>query len=261
MFNLRRFNARKMSAKKSAKWHCSVNHVGDRTKSAGTTQRYVRLCKEADSKFGADLCTIDGRIFVLGVDEAPRKGDAWQYSPAFRAGLTRFDEITQIEHDDVSDMDISEIYEYLFTRDSVHLTILDGPLAETHTIAGRSTIAALLAELEWCDDDYAAPVGSICSALPAGHSVVEIEGELVLGLDAQEMRAMVEYLCEKKGCDAVSVTTMPNDFAAAFLSAFNAAYSLGGSKDWTASALLQRSMRSKSSMAQRFFPRLVATLA
>lgn len=224
------------------------------------TQRTIKLFKDQFSRFGADMCTVDGRIFVLGVEEEMQKPtdgeDLGTFLPAARAGLSRFDEIVQLEHEDVLGTPLTDIYAQLFVAEKIELTVADRPCALSHTLAGQSTIATFLdecVESEPSADIKIVHSGAHSTCIPPSHAIVEVEGELVLSFNLDEIRAVVEYTSHQNECDVVRITTMPMEYAAAFMRAYQKSSSVAGSKDWKASCLLRRSLRHSSRRgSQRF---------
>lgn len=63
----------------------------------------------AESRFGVDLCRINGSVYVLNVHEKDANSEAAaelegcsKYLPGYRAGLTRFDEAVQVRSSPIS---------------------------------------------------------------------------------------------------------------------------------------------------------------
>lgn len=212
------------------------------------TQRQINVLKDSNTRFGADLVQVENRIFVLGVDESEdASGDLY---PAMRAGLSRFDEVTQVQEDDVECQPLADLYAQLFMSKSVQLTVVDRPVVRTSTVSGQAKIESALAQLETGAYDTLVYTHAEGCGIPAGHAIVEVENELVLGMTFEEFCAVVQYTAHKKQCDVVNFTTMPLEYAGAFLAAYQKTHT-AAAKDWKNNQLLRRSLRHSSRKQRR----------
>lgn len=209
------------------------------------TQRRITLSKDADSRFGADLCKISGRVFVLKVDETKVNDAYGEYLPAMRAGLSRFDEVTQIDEQDIGDRTLATVYHYLQESSRVNITVADHPLLHSFTIAGAPALEQLSMALAATGNDRDLVYTETACVIPEGEAIVEVNGELVLGVTLAELSVVLQYAADKSEDEvgAFNVTTLPVDVAAAFLSAYVETTAVYGSKDWKAGDLLRRSLR------------------
>ena len=98
------------------------------------------------TRFGADLCKVNGHVFVLNVDERIDP-DTDAHFPAMRAGLSRFDEITHLGEEDVRTQDLPTVYKRMLSDDKVRLSVVDRPMVQSHTVAGSGAVQALIQQL------------------------------------------------------------------------------------------------------------------
>lgn len=209
------------------------------------TQRRITLTKKANARFGADLCRISGRIFVLRVDETKVNDEFGEYLPAMRAGLSRFDEIIQIEEQDISHLALPDTYKYLQEAKRINITVADRPLLRhyniTHGDSAEAVRSSLAAAGHHQDLVYMATADT---PIPAGEAFVEIKGELVLGVPIDQLTIVLDYAIDK--CDETGsfcISTLPLEVAASFLSAYVETTAVFGSKDWKSNELLRKSIR------------------
>jgi hypothetical protein len=211
---------------------------------AKPTQRRIVLNKSANTRFGADLCRIAGRIFVLKVDETKVNDEFGEYLPAMRAGLSRFDEIIQIEEQDVSRFALPEIYQYLQETRRINITVADRPLLRSYSITHGDSAESLRTALAAAGAHKDVVYTTSDTSIPAGEALVEIKGELVLGVPLDQLEIVLDYAVDKcEDTESFQVSTLPVEVAASFLSAYIETTAVFGSKDWKANELVRKSIR------------------
>lgn len=219
-------------------------------------QRQLEIVKAPNTRFGIDLCRVNGRVFVLKVHSPTDAGNKNNKSAtpalshaAHRVGLQRFDELLQVEEEFIQNRPLESIYRYLHKAELVNITVQDRPLINTHLLTVSSAYVALQshslvmlgdAELQVV---CVMPDSSASVVLPVGESIVEVDGRVTLGMSVQELLAVLEYARHTSEDGFIEVSTMSRDLARAFFAAFKLTADVYGHTDWKPVDHLRKSLR------------------
>ena len=233
-------------------------------------QRRFELTKQANSRFGADLCRINGRVYVLNVHEPPTparrstvssllnmdKSDAkaeqnaqqGQFA-AHRLGLRRFDELFMIREECIATWNLEDIYNYLHRSSRMDVTVMDANITTQRSVPAAAVEGALANgtlqfEMEGNTDIRIVRVrstSSLAAELPPTESIAEINGYLVLGMELQEVMAILWYACHESEDGVVTFSTVRPDYARAFLTALLLTADIYGYCEWKPTEVLRKS--------------------
>jgi hypothetical protein len=216
-------------------------------------QRQLELVKPANSRFGLDLCRVNGRVYILKVHE-PHKAAPSGIAPvsyaAYRVGLRRFDEITHIDDEPVRTISLEQIYRYLHTSAFVNMTVSERAVVSAHAIPTSTSdiddiTDSCMTDVDGKDRCSVAQVISETPAaaiLPANSSIVEINGMLTIGMRPSEIVAILRYARHKSSTGFVDVCTVPSELARGLLMAYVLTSDVYR-KDWRPTEHLRKSIR------------------
>lgn len=217
-------------------------------------QRQLEIVKAPNTRFGIDLCRVNGRVFILKVHSPTDSSNndrptAALSHAAHRVGLQRFDELLQVEEEFIQSRSLESIYRYLHRAELVNITVQDRPLINTQLLTVSSAYVALQSQSLVMLGDAELQVVCVMPdspasvVLPVGESIVEVDGRVTLGMSVQEVLAVLEYARHTSEDGFIEVSTMPRDLARAFFAAFKLTADVYGHTDWKPVDHLRKSLR------------------
>eukprot|EP00123_Amoebidium_parasiticum_P019916 comp36763_c0_seq1/m.47329 comp36763_c0_seq1/g.47329 ORF comp36763_c0_seq1/g.47329 comp36763_c0_seq1/m.47329 type:complete len:288 (-) comp36763_c0_seq1:244-1107(-) len=186
---------------------------------SGPLKREVRVTKEEGEWFGVKLCEIEGRLFVIHVQDR-HTCNAKRFTPGARCGLEWGDELLSVGLTMARGKDPRDLERLLDVGSRVHLEFLQSPF--THRITTRCN-RLISSEITYFSSEIIAVrpgTQAAAAGLIPGHTIVEVAGENLLGLPDRDVLWSLDEAQFWVGRGDLEICTMPSHMAVRFAAAF-----------------------------------------
>lgn len=150
-------------------------------------------------------------------------------------------------------MRLDDVYNLLQRSSEMDITVQETPLLANHTFSAEKMLTllgsgAFSIRMEG-DTSIQVPTvrrGQHASFVPQGAALIEVDGNLVLGMKCEEVTAMLKYACAKSKTGNITISVMQPDYARAFLAALLVTVDVYGNSEWRPTDVLRKSLEFQS---------------